>query len=175
VEQIEALRATLPDAARDAKLNIQAVLRPEKLTAQQTWGAALTAAYYLRDKPLIAAVAADAQAAGLSDDAADDAKAAASLMGMTTVYYRFRHLLGKAEYQSLSPRLRMSRMSSPKTSRLDYEAFALTAAILGACEGCIKSHEKALLDGGFTPDQVNDLARIAAAMHAMSVSLAIAG
>jgi len=36
---------------------------------------------------------------------------------------------------------------------------------------CIRAHEKAVIDGGLTPDHVNDAVRIAATMQAAAVAL----
>ena len=36
---------------------------------------------------------------------------------------------------------------------------------------CIRAHERAVIDGGLTPDHVNDAVRIAATMQAAAVAL----
>ena len=42
---------------------------------------------------------------------------------------------------------------------------------INGCEACIRAHEKAVTDGGLTPDHVNDAVRIAATMQAAAVAL----
>ena len=42
---------------------------------------------------------------------------------------------------------------------------------INGCEMCIRAHEKAVTDGGLTPDHVNDAVRIAATMQAAAVAL----
>jgi AhpD family alkylhydroperoxidase len=42
---------------------------------------------------------------------------------------------------------------------------------INGCEKCIRAHEKAVIDGGLTPDHVNDAVRIAATMQAAAVAL----
>ena len=54
----------------------------------------------------------------------DDGIAAAALMGMNNVFYRFRHMIGKPAYGPLPARPRMQRLSQPTTPTPD---FALTA------------------------------------------------
>ena len=105
MENINQLRESLPDAARDIKINLQNVLVPGALTLAQTWGVALTAAFTARNERLVKAVLADARAAGVEAAVIDDARAAAVLMGMNNVYYRFRHLIGKEEYSQKPARL----------------------------------------------------------------------
>src|SRR5215207_3538126 len=89
---LDALREQFPEPAKDTKLNVSSIASSEYLEAEQLWGIALASAYYLREPRLRDALVADAKAAGVSDAVFEDAQAAATLMGMNTVYYRFRHL-----------------------------------------------------------------------------------
>jgi alkyl hydroperoxide reductase subunit D len=95
-----------------------------------------------------------------------DAVAAAGLMAMNTVYYRFRHMLGKESYEARSPRLRMGRMAQPATSKADFELMSLACAALAGCEVCIRSHEASLLHLGLGEDACHDTVRIAAVVNA---------
>jgi alkyl hydroperoxide reductase subunit D len=100
-----------------------------------------------------------------------DAVAAAGLMAMNTVYYRFRHMLGKESYEARPPRLRMSRMIQPATSKLDFELMSLGCAALAGCEVCIKNHEASLLHLGASEDACHDAVRIAAVVNATACGL----
>jgi alkyl hydroperoxide reductase subunit D len=66
VAALDAIRDALPEPVRDIRLNLTAVLQPGALSPAQRWGVAV-----------------------------DDALAAAAVMAMKNVYYRFRHLVGK--------------------------------------------------------------------------------
>jgi len=171
MENLDALRETLPDAARDIKLNIQNVLKPDKLNAAQTWGVALACAYTSRNEQLTRAVLADAKAAQVEDGVLDDARAAAILMGMNNVYYRFRHLIGKDEYSQMPARLRMLRTNQVASNKVDFELFCFAASSINNCEACMRSHEEVVLGGGLSMEQVHDAVRIAATMHAAAVAL----
>ena len=94
--------------------------------------------------------------------------AAAALMGMTNVFYRFRHLVGKEGYAQLPARLRMNRIAKPAADKLDFELFCLAVSAVNACEACVRSHEEALLKGGITEAQVHDAVRIAATIHGLA-------
>ena len=171
---LDALRETLAADFKDTRLNLAAVLSGENLAPAQALGTALAAARFLKCKPLEAALEADIRA-GLGDAAAaviSDAVAAAGLMAMNTVYYRFRHMLGKESYESRPPRLRMSRMAQPATSKLDFELMSLGCAALAGCELCIRNHEASLLHLGAGEDACHDAVRIAAVMSAAACGLA---
>ena len=170
---LEELREKLPEAAKDLKLNIQSVLRPENLSADQVWGCALASAFFLGDAALTDALLAEARSAGASEELVDDAKAAAAIMGMNTVYYRFRHLVEKEAYNSHSPRLRMIRMSQLKTDKATFELMSMACAALAGCGMCIQAHEATLLQHGITEAGINDCVRIAAAISGFRVALTL--
>ena len=165
---LDAWRDTLPDELKDIRLNLSAVLTGENLQPAQSLGVALAAARFVHSKNLTDALESDIRA-GLGEVAAaviSDARAAAGLMAMNTVYYRFRHMLGKESYEARSPRLRMSRMAQPATSKLDFELMSLGCAALAGCELCIKNHEASLLHLGASEDACHDAVRIAAVINA---------
>ncbi|MGE0529664.1 MAG: carboxymuconolactone decarboxylase family protein [Bdellovibrionales bacterium] len=171
LQQLESLRENLPEPAKDLKINLGNVLTSEVLSEEQMWGLALASIYYIRDPQLKAAVEADAQAAGVSDAIFQDAKAAASLMGMNTVYYRFRHLVGKESYGQKPARLRMQMMLKPATNKGNFELFSLAIAALAGCEACIKAHENSILQHQMTEDHVHEAVRIAAVLQGVAVAL----
>jgi alkyl hydroperoxide reductase subunit D len=168
MSQLEALRESLPDLARDLKVNLQNTLADSTLNDAQRWGVAIASAYASRSPKLAEALIAEGKAeAGV----VEDAKAAAALMGMNNVFYRFRHLIGKEAYSSKPARLRMTRIAKPASNKIDFELFCLAVSAVNNCEACIKSHEKVVVDGGLSEDQVFDSIRIAATVHAVAVSL----
>jgi alkyl hydroperoxide reductase subunit D len=171
VETLAALRERLPDAAKDIKLNLQSVLGPGgALTSGQRWGVALAAALASRHAGLSGAVLAEARREA-GDAVVDDAVAAASLMGMNNVFYRFKHRIGKAAYQDKPARLRMNRLAKPLTNKLDFELFSLAVSAINDCESCVRAHEQAVTDGGLSDDAVMDATRVAATIHAAAVAL----
>jgi alkyl hydroperoxide reductase subunit D len=170
VDALEQLRAAIPDAAKDIRLNLQAVLRGGSLSEPQRWGVAAAAAVAARHPRLREAVlAAASTAAGAA--VVEDARAAASLMAMNNVYYRFRHMVGKPIYGEKPAGLRMNRLMQPATSRVDFELMSLAVSAINGCETCVRAHEKTVTDGGLTADQVNDAVRIAATIYAAAVAL----
>jgi alkyl hydroperoxide reductase subunit D len=170
VSALDELRDAIPDAARDLRLNLQSVLAESSLTPAQRWGTAVAAAVASRNALLRDAVLTDARA---ETEAAvvDDAIAAAALMGMNNVYYRFRHLIGRDVYGQKPARLRMNRIAKPAGSKVDFELFCLAVSAINGCESCLKAHEKVVLGGGLTDDQVHDAVRIAAVVHGAAVAI----
>jgi lipoyl-dependent peroxiredoxin subunit D len=171
---IEALAAEMCEPARDIKLNLQAVLAPgSSLTPAQRWGVAIAAAVASRNVRLQVALIADARAE-VPAGVVEDAVAAAALMGMNNVYYRFRHLIGKASYGDRPARLRMNRLVKPAGPKVDFELYCLAASAVGGCESCMRSHERVVIAGGITEEQVHDAVRITATIHAAAIALEVA-
>ena len=174
--QLELLRAEIPEPARDIRLNLQSVLAPGELgqlTLAQRWGVAVASAAAARNPRVQAAVIADARAE-VDLAVIDDGLAAAALMAMNNVFYRFRHLCGNAAYLQKPARLRMNRIAKPATSKLDFELYCLAASAIGGCGTCMEAHEKVVVAGGLTEDQVLEAIRIAATVNAAAVALEMA-
>lgn len=166
------LAAALPEAAKDLRLNLSAVLQSTVLTPAQAWGVAAAVALATRHSELRNAVLADAEAA-VGAAVVDDAVAAASLMAMNNIYYRFRHLVGRPEYEQRAPRLRMQRLQKPATNAADFELMALAVSAIHGCAMCVAAHERVVIQAGLTEDQVHDAIRIAAVIHGFAVALPI--
>lgn len=170
MEHTKNLIASLPEAAKDLKLNLQSVLSDSSLSDTQRWSVALACAYASRNPALQDAISADAVSV-LDENAIDDAKAAAALMAMNNVFYRFRHMIGKASYGAMPAKLRMNRIAAPRTSKLDFELMCLAVSAINGCEMCVRSHENSLMHLGASEAQVNDAVRTAASVYAVAVSL----
>lgn len=167
---LDTLRDAIPDVAKDIRLNLSSVLGAGPLTPAQRWGTAVAAAAASRHQGLRDAVI-DAARAEVDEAVIDDALAAAALMAMNNVYYRFRHMIGKPTYSEKPARLRMNRLIRPAASKVDFELFSLAASAIEGCETCVRAHEAVVVEGGVTEDAVHDAVRIAAVVHAAALSL----
>ena len=167
---LESLRNAIPDAAKDLRLNLGNVLQPGTLTKEQVWGTAVACALAARNPQLRQATLEDALL-HVGPGVVEDAKAAAALMGMNNVYYRFKHMVGRDEYAQKPARLRMQRLAQVATNKTDFELFCLAVSAINGCESCVRSHERVVTEGGLTEDHVNDAVRIASTMHGVAVAL----
>jgi alkyl hydroperoxide reductase subunit D len=171
--KLDAIRDSIPDYARDLKLNLGSVLTTAGapgLSEQQIWSVAVASAIASRNTEFTRAIEA---AAGEKLDAAylQAARAAAAIMGMNNVYYRFLHLVEDAEYATLPARLRMNVIGNPGIAKLDFELLSLAVSAINACGLCITSHEKKLRADGVSREMIQSAVRIAAVVHAVAVVL----
>ena len=166
---IETLKQRLPEYAKDLKLNLGSLAAEPSLTGQKRAGTFIVAALASRNATVTAAILAEF-APQLSAEALAAAKAAASVMGMNNVYYRFTHLVG-GSYPQMPAKLRMNVMAKPGVDKLDFELWSLAVSAVNGCGMCMESHEKVVRAGGLTAEQVQAAVRIAAVVHAVAATL----
>lgn len=164
---LSAIIESMPDYARDLKLNLQNVLSQAELTEQQTWTVAVTCALTSRNAALSKAIVAEASAK-LSPEQLSSAKAAFALMGMNNVYYRFKHMVANPDYDPVPARLRMQLIRSHGGDPVDFELACLAASAIKGCEACVKSHDKVVREKGVTAEAVVASVRIASTLHAVA-------
>ena len=168
---LDALKERIPDHARDLRINLGVIAGSTALSPAQAWTVAVAAAHSARTPELVRAVEADA-AAVLAPEALAAARAAAAIMGMNNVYYRFVHHMGDAaEYGQMPARLRMQVIGKPGIDAIDFELACLAASAITGCEACVRSHEKAVRERGGTKEAVQDAVRIAAVVHGAAIAL----
>jgi alkyl hydroperoxide reductase subunit D len=81
------------------------------------------------------------------------------------------HLASEPEYGTLPARLRMNALANPGVDKVDFELWSLIVSAVNGCGLCIDSHEKVLRKAGVSTLQVQQAVRIAAVVHAVSVTL----
>lgn len=166
---IENIKNEVPEYAKDIKLNLSSLANEETLTPQQFWGTMVASALAGRNGFVIREVVEEA-AQILSEEALNAAKAAASIMAMNNVYYKFAGMMG-GEYQTMPAKLRMNIIANPGVDKMDFELWSLAVSAINACQFCVKAHEKQLVDHGITKEQIQTAVRIASVVQAASAIL----
>ena len=168
---LNALLETLPDYAKDARLNFSGVVSNQtELNEQQLWGTVVGCAMASRNEDLTAAALEEA-ASHLSPQALDAAKSAAAVMGMNNIYYRFLHLSSNEKYKTMRAGLRMNVIRTHGVEPLDFELWCLAVSAINGCSACVDSHEKVLREKGFGEEKVLAAIRIASVLHAIATVL----
>ena len=164
------LARTLPEFAKDLRLNVSSLLQEQGLTDQQKYGTLVACAHATGYGPLIAAAEAEA-AEKLSEAALTAAKAAAAIMAMNNIYYRFVHLASNPEYGTLPARLRMNVIGAPGIEKADFELFSLAVSAINGCGMCIDAHEKVLREHGVQTLTIQTAVRLASVVNAVAKTL----
>ncbi len=167
---LENLLEQLPEYAKDLRLNLSSMMNNHNdLTEDQFWGAILVSAIASRNIEFLKVVRAEAESK-LSADAIKAANAAASIMAMNNIYYRFTHLVSNKEYSTMPAGLRMNIMREI-TNKADFELWSFAVSVINGCGMCIDSHEKQLVKHEINKESTQLVAKIAAVVHAVAVTL----
>lgn len=172
---LQELRNGLGEYAKDIKLNLGSVLNEEgapDLSHNQILGIALASAYATKNPALIAAILAEA-ASTLSEAEIQAAKAAATVMAMNNIYYRFVHLVADKEFGKMPARLRMNVIGSPGIEKRDFELYALAVSAINGCGMCMDAHVHEVVKAGISKTGVQSAIRIAAVIHAAAQAAVI--
>ncbi len=167
---LDTIREAIPDYARDLKLNLGSVLSTTGapgLTDKQIWAVALASAIASRNLPFTRDIESLA-AAHLDATTLNGARAAAAIMGMNNIYYRFLHLVEDPEYAQMPARLRMNVIGNPGIDKQDFELLSLAVSAIHGCGTCVASHERTLRKHGLGREAVQSAVRIAATVHAVA-------
>ena len=163
---VDALKeSSIPDYAKDTKLNIDAVVKRSTLPVEEAEAVALAAAFATGNSKLWTWV--HSQLANRVE--ADAALTAASLMAMNNVWYPYVEMADDANLTGLPAQLRMNAISTHGgTTKGRFEAYSLAASIVGKCHFCVKAHYETLKKEGYTVEQLRDIGRIASVMNSVA-------
>ena len=162
MEFLNNIKERMPEYAKDIRLNLDSVIARSSLAPEDALGVALAAAVAARSPELVAAFK-----AAIPGAEGHAALTAAALMGMNNVWYPFVEMAGDAELKTMRAELRMNAYAtSGGVSKLKFEAYALSASIVGKCHFCVKSHHDLLKKEGMSTQQLRDIGRIAAVVNA---------
>ena len=164
---LEQLLNTVPEYAKDLKLNLGNATRQPELTPQQAWGTAVACAVSVRSPQLLESIL-DEAAKHLNEQAIFAAKAASAIMGMNNIFYRFRHLSSNEKYASMPARLRMQVIARHGSDPVDFELWCLAVSAINGCGICVDAHEKVLQSKAVGEEVILAAVRIASIVHALA-------
>ena len=167
---MESLRNALPEYAKDLRLNLSSLAAETVLDETKKAGTFVAAALASRNPDVVRALLAEFGSRMAPADL-QAAKAAAAIMAMNNVYYRFTHLVESDDYGKLPARLRMNALANPGTAKENFELWSLAVSAVNGCGMCIEAHERVLRKAGVSAEQVQAAVRIAAVVHAVAVTL----
>lgn len=167
---IDHLKDSIPDFAKDVRLNLASMASDETLDAQTKYGLFLACAIATRNPAVISVMEAMA-ADKLAPAALAAAKSAASVMAMNNIYYRFVHLASNKEYATMPARLRMNVIANPGVNKADFELWSLAVSAINGCGACIDAHEKVLSEAGVVPASIQTAVRFAAIIQSVAIAM----
>ena len=162
---VDQLKEGIPDYAKATRLNIDTVVKRSTLAPEESEACALAAAFATGNTRLWTWMQSQ-----ISDQKeAEAAITAASLMAMNNVWYPYVEMADDAALTGLPAQLRMNAIATHGgTTKARFEAYSLTASIVGKCHFCVRAHYETLKKEGYSVEQLRDIGRIAAVITAVS-------
>jgi alkyl hydroperoxide reductase subunit D len=162
---VDQLKETIPDYAKDTRLNFDTVIKRSSLAVEEAEALSLAAAFATGNSKFWTWI--HSQIADRKE--ADAALTAASLMAMNNVWYPYVEMADDENLKGLPAQLRMNAIASHGgTTKARFEAYSLAASIVGKCHFCVKAHYETLKKEGYTTEQLRDIGRIASVITAVS-------
>jgi alkyl hydroperoxide reductase subunit D len=162
---VDSLKETIPDYAKDTKLNLDAVIKRSTLPVEEAEAVAVAAAFATGNSKFWTWV--HSQITDRKE--ADAALTAASIMAQNNTWYPFVEMADDESLKGLPAQLRMNAIASHGgTTKAKFEAYSLAASIIGKCHFCVKAHYDTLKQEGYTVEQLRDIGRIASVMNSVA-------
>jgi alkyl hydroperoxide reductase subunit D len=163
---VDALKEqSIPEYAKDTKLNLDAVIKRSTLPVEEAEAIALAAAFATGNSKLWTWI--HSQITDRTE--ADAALTAASIMAQNNVWYPYVEMADDPQLTGLPAQLRMNAIASHGgTTKSNFEAFSLAASIVGKCHFCVRAHYETLKQEGYTVEQLRDIGRIASVMNSVA-------
>lgn len=162
---VDQIKEALPEYAKDAKLNLDAVINRSTLDSVVANGCALAAAMATGNGKLVSFIQSSL------DDAKerDAALTAAAIMAQNNVWYPYVEMAEDLNLKGLPAGLRMNAIASHGgTTKVNFEAYSLAASIVGKCHFCVKAHYDTLKKEGMSVEQLRDIGRVAAVVTSVA-------
>lgn len=170
---MDAIKALLPDFAKDIRLNLTSLLANDSaLSAIQRYGVACAVAYATRHALLIEAIE------GVATEFVDEgtrtaAKGAASIMAMNNVYYRSMSQITSSNYLTLQAGLRMQFLAKHGIETTTFELFSLAVSAYNGCGHCVDAHVHTLTKAGLDKAQIQQAIQLAAVIAGAAQAAAL--
>ncbi|MDD7582327.1 carboxymuconolactone decarboxylase family protein [Corynebacterium sp. 32222D000AT] len=168
---IDNLKSSMPEYAKDQKLNLGTLTRSTELNEEQLWGSLLAAAAATRNDTVLSEIMEEAKE-HLSDEAVEAALGAATVMAMNNVAYRAKGWLGD-DYAQVKFGLRMNIISKPGVEKANFELWNTVVSAINGCEHCLAAHAHELQEAGLTKEQIWEAVKVGAVIQAVAQTVQI--
>lgn len=164
---VDQVKESIPDHAKDIKLNIDSVINRSPFDPVDTHAIAYVAALASGNGGLAFEIEMNSPLFNAETER-EAAKTAAALMGMNNIWYPFVEMCDDPALKGLPAGLRMNAYAtSGGTSKKKFEMYTLAASIIGKCHFCVKSHYENLKKEGLTVQELQHIGKIAAVVNAI--------
>jgi alkyl hydroperoxide reductase subunit D len=142
-------------------MTLKDALSQPELTKLQAWTVAAACSVARPERSVLAEAARH-----ITQEQMASARAAARLMSMTNLLFRFRDLIGKEEYSQMPARLNLSARRTHGGDPKAFELACIAVSAMNGCQTCLRHHEQKARELGLAPEAILAAVRVAAVLQA---------
>jgi alkyl hydroperoxide reductase subunit D len=162
---VEQLQASIPEYAKDIKLNLDAVVYRSEIDSDFALHLSIASAFATGNPKLLAFLV----SSSTNEIEKNAALGAGAIMAQNNVWYPYSRKSHDDDFKKLNGQLRMNVIgSNGGTSKDKFEAYSLAASIIGKCDYCIIGHFDNLKKEGYSYEKLRDIGRVAATINALA-------
>jgi alkyl hydroperoxide reductase subunit D len=171
MQTLEDIKNSIPDFAKDIRLNFSSVIINSSHDDDLVYGCAYACSLSLGNMN-IAKIFEDECRSKISDSFVNSVKSIVSIMAMNNVWYKYRDAMPSMEMKVGPQKLRVNVMGTyAGLDKLLFESISLCISAVNGCQFCVKSHSQLLIDEGKTKNYVFEIGRIASVILAAEKSI----
>jgi alkyl hydroperoxide reductase subunit D len=162
---VEQLQESIPEYAKDIKLNLDAVVNRSEIDPEFALHLSIASAFATGNSKLLAFLISNST----NEVERNAALGAGAIMAQNNVWYPYNRKSHDEDFRRVNGQLRMNVIASHGgTSKDKFEAYSLVASIIGKCDFCISGHFDTLKQEGYSYEKLRDIGRIAATINALA-------
>tara|TARA_B110000438_G_C15693601_1_gene597882 strand:+ start:58 stop:594 length:537 start_codon:yes stop_codon:yes gene_type:complete len=173
MQTLEDIKNSIPEFAKDIKLNFSSVIMNSTHEDNLVYGCAYACSLSLGNVA-IAKIFEEECRSKLSDDFVNSIKSTVSIMTMNNTWYKYRDAMPSIKMKVGPQKLRVNVMGNHAgLDKLLFESISLCVSAINGCQFCVKAHSQLLIDEGKSKDYVLEIGRIASVIASVEKSIEI--
>ena len=170
---IDELKNSIPDFAKDIKLNLSSLIINSDYSEELVYGCAYASSLALGDQGLIDVFEGECKSR-FESEFVISVKSTVTIMTLNNIWYKYRDSMPNTEMKMAPQKMRVNVMANHAgIDKILFESLSLCVSAINGCTFCVKAHSDLLLDNGETKDYIYNVGRIASVIAALSKAIAI--
>ena len=167
------LKNSIPDFAKDVKLNLSSLIMNSEYDEELVYGCAYASSLTIGDDD-IAEVFEKECRNRFGPEFIKSVKATVTVMSLNNVWYKYRDSMPTTEMKMAPQKMRVNIMANyAGLDKILFESLSLCISAINGCVFCVKAHSDLLLENNKTKEYVLNIGRIASVISSLSKAFSL--
>ncbi|MBH10515.1 MAG: hypothetical protein CMG74_09250 [Candidatus Marinimicrobia bacterium] len=172
MNNIDDLKNSIPDYAKDIRLNLTSLITNSEYDDDIVYGCAYSSSLAADCLSELSAVFENECRLRISDSFIESVKSTVTIMTLNNIWYKYRDAMPISEMKTAAQRMRVNVMiNHGGLDKIIFESLSLCISAVNGCNFCVKAHSALLLDNGQSKDYILMIGRIASVILAIDKAL----